>query len=80
MKKDDAREERIHIEIVVDAYDSEERSSGWYYYLESTLQFPFKAECSSERATSPSQVGENVVVKGMPPETECEHEMFVNVN
>ncbi len=78
-EKDDAREERIHMEIVVDAYDEVERALGWYYYLESTLQFPFKAECVSERATSPLQVGERVEVTGTPSEDECKYEMFVNV-
>ena len=67
------------MEIVVDAYDEEERSLGWYYYLENTLQFPFKAECVSRRATSPLQVGERVVVTRMPSEAECKYEMLVNV-
>lgn len=79
-EKDEAREERIDMEIVVDAYDEVERSLGWYYHLESTLQFPFKAECARERAISPLQTGEKVEVTGMPAETECEREMFVNVN
>ena len=33
VKKDGVREERINMEIVVDAYDEEERAMGWYYYL-----------------------------------------------
>ena len=37
------REERIEMEIVVDAYGAEERAMGWYYYLEDTLAFPFSA-------------------------------------
>ena len=31
------------MEIVVDAYDSEEQAMGWYSYLEDNLQFPFQA-------------------------------------
>ena len=27
------REERIEMEIVVDAYGAEKRAMGWYYYL-----------------------------------------------
>ena len=28
------REERIHDEIIMDAYVPEEQAMGWYYYLE----------------------------------------------
>ena len=38
--KDEEGEERIHNEIIVDAYDSEEQAMGWYTYLSDTLQFP----------------------------------------
>jgi endonuclease I len=31
IKKDEERENRIDMEVVVDAYDSEERAMGWYY-------------------------------------------------
>ena len=78
-KEDKAREERIIMEIVVDAYDETERSLGWYYYLEEKLNFPFKAKCIAERAISPLNKGEKVEVIGMPPEDECEKEMFVNI-
>ncbi|MFC4346173.1 calcium-binding protein, partial [Cupriavidus numazuensis] len=43
-KSDPDREERITMEIVVDAYGSEERSMAWYYYLEEQLTVPFEAE------------------------------------
>ena len=75
--KDDEREERIQMEIIVDAYGPEEQALGWYYYLEGTLQFPFTARCIARRATSPLEVGEEVEVVGMPPEEECEHDMLV---
>ena len=42
-KKDTAREDRIEMEIVVDAYNSEERAMGWYSYLQDALSFPFTA-------------------------------------
>src|SRR5260370_9867150 len=77
--KDDEREERIHMEIIVDAYGPEEQALGWYYYLEGTLQFPFTARCIARRATSPLGVGEEVEVVGMPPEEECEHDMLVRI-
>ena len=76
---DEEREERIHMEIVVDAYGPDEQALGWYYYLENTLQFPFTATCRAERAISPLRVGDEVEITGMPPEEECEHEMFVTM-
>ena len=33
VEKDNDREYRIDMEVVVDAYDSEERAMGWYYYV-----------------------------------------------
>jgi hypothetical protein len=74
---DEAREERITMEIIVDAYGPEEQALGWYYYLEEKLQFPFTARCIVERATSPLRVGDEVEVLGMASEEVCEHEMFV---
>lgn len=76
---DEAREERITMEIVVDAYGPEERALGWYYYLEGQLQFPFLTRCIVERASSPLDVGDRVEVVGMASEDECEHEMFVMI-
>jgi hypothetical protein len=32
-RRDAEREERITMEVVVDAYGPEERALGWYYYL-----------------------------------------------
>ena len=43
IEQDEVREQRITMEIVVDAYTAEEQALGWYYYLERTLQFPFMA-------------------------------------
>lgn len=34
VKQDKAREHRIAMEAVVDAYHETERAMGWYYYLE----------------------------------------------
>ncbi len=78
-EKEKAREERITMEIVVDAYDEIERALGWYYYLDEKLQSPFTAKCIVARATSPLEKGERVEVIGMQPENECEREMFVSV-
>lgn len=76
---DPEREQRITMDIVVDAYDAQERAMGWYDYLEEQLQFPFTATCSATRAISPLHVKDEVEVIGMPGEEECEHEMFVTI-
>jgi hypothetical protein len=79
VERDEAREDRISMEITVDAYGPEEQAMGWYYYLEDTLSFPFRARCIAERRTSPLGVGEEVDVTQMLPEDECLHEMFVEI-
>ena len=75
--KDESREERIHMEIVVDAYGPEEQAMGWYNYLDDILQFPFSARCIARRTISLLEPGEEVEVVEMAPAEECEHEMFV---
>lgn len=68
--KDEARENRITMEAVVDAYDEEERAMGWYYYLDDKMKFPFQAECIAERKISPLSEGDKVDVVGMAPADE----------
>ena len=75
--KDPKRDERIHDEIIVDANGPEEQAMGWYYYLQDTIQFPFTAHCIEERAISVLRQGDEIEILGMAPESECEHEMFV---
>ncbi|MEW5802055.1 MAG: calcium-binding protein [bacterium] len=79
IEKDKDREYRIEMEVVVDAYDEEERSMGWYYYLDDKIHFPFKAKCIQEKRTSPLKQEEEVEVTGMAPEDECEHDMLVEI-
>jgi hypothetical protein len=79
VEKDETREERIIIDIVIDAYNEAERAMGWYYYLADTLQWPFLARYTTKRAISPLQVGDEVEVLGLAPGEECEREMFVMV-
>ena len=76
-KKNSERENRISMEIVVDAYSPEEQAMGWYYYLERKLQFPFLAKCIAERAVSHLRKGDEIEIVRMAPEEECQHEMFV---
>jgi hypothetical protein len=75
--RDEEREQRITMEIVVDAYTPEEQAMGWYYSVEDRLHFPFVARCIAERSISPLRVGDKVDVVAMAPEGECQHEMFV---
>ena len=62
--RDEEREQRITMEIVVDAYTPEEQAMGWYYSLEDRLHFPFVANCIAERAISPLRVGDEVEAVG----------------
>ena len=78
-RRDEVREERIIMEIVVDAYDEHERALGWYCYLQDRMQFPFRALCIAKRAISPLRVKDKVEVVGMPDEVECEREIFVTI-
>lgn len=79
VEKDEVREERIIMEIVVDAYGPEEQALGWYYYLEEHLRFPFPARCVRERRLSPLRLGEEVEVEEMATEDDCGYEMFVMI-
>jgi len=76
-KKNSERENRIEMDIIVDANGPEEQAMGWYYYLEGKLHFPFLATCIAERAVSPLRKGDEVEIVGMAPEEECQHEMFI---
>ena len=79
VEKNNEREERITMEIVVDAYGPEEQVMGWYYYLQDRMQFPFSATCISKRRSSPLKVDTTVEVVGMAPEDECKREMYVEI-
>ena len=65
--RDEEREQRITMEIVVDAYTPQEQAMGWYSSLEDRLHFPFVARCIAERGISPLRAGEEVEVVGMAP-------------
>jgi len=78
-KKDAAREERISMEVVVDAYDTEERAMGWYYYLEDRISFPFAAKCIAVDKRSPLELGERTTAVKMASQDYCEYEMYVEI-
>ena len=75
--KDEAREERIMMEIVVDCYDEDERAMGWETYLGETLQFPFQAKCIEVRRVSALKEGERVQVADIVPMEDPPSEPFL---
>lgn len=76
VERDESREHRIDMEIIVDAYNAEEQAMGWYYHLDNQLNFPFKAKWMTRGRTSK---GEGVEVLKMSSEEDCQKEMFVEV-
>ena len=77
VRRNPERENRIHEEIIVDAYGPEEQAMGWCYYLEDKLQFPFHAQCVASLPTSPLRKGETVEIRKMAPEDSCASDMLV---
>jgi hypothetical protein len=71
------RENRIHEEIIVDAYGPEEQAMSWYYYLEDKIHFPFKGQCITSVATSPLRKGDSIEIRKMAPEDSCSTDMLV---
>lgn len=65
-ERDEEREERIKMEIIVDAYTPEEQAMGWHIYLDETMDLPFEARCIKEKEVSPLDEGETVRVVGKP--------------
>jgi len=80
IKKNQDREYRIIMEVVVDAYDRDERAIGWYYYISDNCHFPFKAKCTVKRRTSPLNINDEVDVVDTSPAGECKKEILVDIN
>ncbi len=75
--KSQEREDRIHMEIVVDANGPEEVAMGWYYYLDDVMKFPFTVRCNAQRATSPLKKGDEIEITALADAEDCEHVIFV---
>jgi hypothetical protein len=71
------RENRITEEIVADCYNETKIAMGWYYYLDSSFQFPFEAKVISDDGIPFS--GQTIKVTSMADEDDCENGMFVMV-
>jgi hypothetical protein len=73
---DQEREQRITMEIVVDAYTPQEQVMGGYYSREDGCASRLWPG-ASPGGLSPLCVGDEVEVVGAAPEEECQHELFV---
>jgi len=78
-EKDEEREERIEMRIIVDTYSPEEQAWGWCEYLDDTMDFLFEARCVTEQEESPLEEGETVRVVGMSPTDPTLSQMFVTI-
>lgn len=60
---------KIDYEIIVDCYDEYEISMGWYYYMEESLKFPFKAMVKLKMAHGKMKLTE-IIVTGLASDEE----------
>lgn len=79
-ERDEEREERIKMEIIVDAYNEHEQAMGWHIYLEETMDFPFEARCIEEQEVSPLDEGETVRVVGKPSSEPSLRQQFATID
>lgn len=78
MEKDDKREDRIHNEIIVDAYGDEEVKSSWFIYMKDTLSFPFKAELMVKKRSG-EKVRQKIDVLALAGDESFGHDMMVEI-
>ena len=78
-ERDEEREERIKMEIIVDAYTQDEQAMGWHIYLDETMDVPFEARCIEEQEVSPLDEGETVRVVGKPSSEPSLRQQFVTI-
>ena len=78
-ERDEEREERIKMEIIVDAYTQDEPAMGWHIYLEDTMDVRFEARCIEEQEVSPLDEGETVRVVGKPSSEPSLRQQFVTI-
>jgi len=80
VERDEEREERIQMEIIVDAYHQDEQAMSWHIYLEEIMDFPFDARCIEKREVSPLETGETVRVIGKPSSEPSLSQQFVTID
>jgi hypothetical protein len=81
IERNEERENRIHDEVIVDAYGAEEQAMGWFYYLADSMSFPFEAKCVREIRKSPLKLNETVTVTDMisNDDDDYSHDMLVEI-
>lgn len=72
-------DERINMEVIVDAYTKNEQAMGWHVYLQETMDFPFEARCIDQQEVSPLENGETVRVVGKPSSEPSLRQQFVTI-
>jgi hypothetical protein len=77
--RDEEREERIKMRVLIDTYTPEEQAYSWHAYLDDVMDFPFEARCSTEREESPLKEGETVQVVGMSSTEPTLSQQYVTV-
>lgn len=77
--RDEEREERIEMRIIVDAYTVKEQAYGWHAYLDDLMDFPFEGRCVTKREESPLKEGETVCVVGMSSTEPTLSQQYVTV-
>jgi hypothetical protein len=65
--REEEREQRITMEIAVDAYTPEEQAMGWYYSLEDRLHFPLWPGASPSAASRRCASATRSRSSGWPP-------------
>ncbi|WP_128905668.1 calcium-binding protein [Halorubrum amylolyticum] len=78
-ERDKERDERIEMEIIVDAYTQDEQAMGWHIYLEEMMDFPFEARCIKDQEVSPLKEGETVRVVGKQSSEPSLRQQFVTI-
>ena len=77
MQGNNQHEQRISMQIVVDAYSEEECAMAWYCHLEGSLSFPFAARVRLAMDASPLRSGERVTVLRLAHDQLCRASIFV---
>ncbi len=76
---DPDREERIDMNIIVDAYNEEERRIGWHCYLDNCWDEPFQARLITKGNRRNPQKWQQVEVLGMASEEDCRRDMLAEI-
>ncbi len=74
VERDEAREERIEKEILIDAHSRKERAKGWHLYIEDEMEAcesPLKTRCHAVSQNSPLKEGDEVKIVNLASLEKC---------